>query len=165
MMELLTNVKSWWYSLSVREQRLVSVCGVLLAISLLYLGLIKPLQSRAEAARTRIDSERQLLGWVSSKADELVELRAQGGIVLSDQPLNQLIYSSASRYSVEIIRMTPRDDMMQVWIQPIAFTQLLNWITYLKEQQGVEVAFLDVDRTERAGLVDVKRLQFQKGAN
>ncbi|MGR5540835.1 type II secretion system protein GspM [Vibrio campbellii] len=45
------------------------------------------------------------------------------------------------------------------------FEQLLNWVTYLKEQQGVEVAFLDVDRTERTGVVDVKRLQFQKGGN
>ncbi|WP_436317783.1 type II secretion system protein M [Vibrio agarivorans] len=165
MMEQLVTVKNWWQGLSQREQRLVGICVGFTLLGILYWGLVQPLQARAENARMRIDSERQLLSWVSSKADEVTELRAQGGIVTSNQPLNQLIYSSASRYQVEIIRMTPRDDMMQVWVQPIPFEQLLNWVTYLKEQQGVEVAFLDVDRTERTGVVDVKRLQFQKGGN
>ncbi|WP_264874500.1 type II secretion system protein M [Vibrio agarivorans] len=165
MMEQLATVKNWWQGLSQREQRLVGICVGFTLLGILYWGLVQPLQARAENARMRIDSERQLLSWVSSKADEVTELRAQGGIVTSNQPLNQLIYSSASRYKVEIIRMTPRDDMMQVWVQPIPFEQLLNWVTYLKEQQGVEVAFLDVDRSERAGVVDVKRLQFQKGGN
>ncbi|MDR9826377.1 type II secretion system protein M [Vibrio sp. FNV 38] len=164
-MEQLARLKNWWQSLSQREQRLVAMCAGFAFIGILYWGLIQPLQARAEGARMRIDAERQLLSWVSTKADEVTELRAQGGIVTSNQPLNQLIYSSAGRYNVDIIRMTPRDEMMQVWVQPIPFQQLLNWITYLKEQQGVEVAFLDVDRTDRDGLVDVKRLQFQVGSN
>ncbi|MDW3171057.1 type II secretion system protein GspM, partial [Vibrio sp. Y184] len=44
-----------------------------------------------------------------------------------------------------------------------AFNQLVDWLRYLKEQQGIEVEFLDIDRTDQAGMIDVNRLQFKRG--
>ena len=41
--------------------------------------------------------------------------------------------------------------------------QLVDWLRYLKEQQGIEVEFLDIDRTDQAGMIDVNRLQFKRG--
>ncbi|WP_295900001.1 type II secretion system protein M [uncultured Vibrio sp.] len=163
MEKLVTSFKLWWQSISLREQRLVMVCSLLLVIGIGYWGIIEPMNQRSVQAQNRINSEKQLLSWVKDKADEIVQLRAQSGLATTTQPLNQVISSSANRFKVELIRIQPRDEMFQVWVQPIEFNQFIRWITYLKEQQGIDVEYLDVERTERSGVVEIKRLQFKRG--
>ncbi|MGR5235854.1 type II secretion system protein M [Vibrio alfacsensis] len=163
MKNLISPVQAWWSSISQREQRLVMGCGAIAAVGLIYWGILQPMNQRAELAQSRIQSEKQLLNWVQDKADDITALRQSGGVSFSNQPLNQVVSSSARRYKVELIRVQPRNDSVQVWIKPLAFNQMVDWLRYLKEQQGIEVEFLDIDRTEQAGMIDVNRLQFKRG--
>ncbi|MGR5112050.1 type II secretion system protein M [Vibrio jasicida] len=163
MKNLIAQAQAWWNSISQREQRLVMGGGVIAIIGMIYWGLLQPMNQRAELAQTRIQSEKQLLNWVQDKADEITALRKSGGVSFSNQPLNQLVSSSARRYKVELIRVQPRNESVQVWIKPLAFNQMVDWLRYLKEQQGIEVEFLDIDRTDQAGMIDVNRLQFKRG--
>ncbi len=163
MKNLISQVQSWWSGISQREQRMMMGCGVLVIVGLVYWGILQPMSQRAELAQSRIQSERQLLAWVQEKADDITALRKSGGVTYSNQPLNQLVSSSARRYKVELIRVQPRNESVQVWIKPLAFNQLVDWLRYLKEQQGIEVEFLDIDRTEQAGMIEVNRLQFKRG--
>ncbi|EIA1340866.1 type II secretion system protein M [Vibrio parahaemolyticus] len=163
MKNLISQAQAWWSGISQREQRLVMGCGALAILGILYWGLLQPMSQRAELAQSRIQSEKQLLTWVQDKADDITALRKSSGVSYSNQPLNQLISSSARRFKVELIRVQPRNDSVQVWIKPLAFNQLVDWLRYLKEQQGIEVEFLDIDRTDQAGMIDVNRLQFKRG--
>lgn len=163
MTNLLNMFQAWWSSISQREQRLVVVCGVFGLIGLIYWGVLQPINAHAEQAQLRIQSEKQLLSWVSEKADELTALRASGGVSFSDQPLNQVIASSARQFKVELQRVQPRNEMLQVWVAPMPFDRLVDWLTFLKEKQGIEVEFMDIDRGKEPGLVEVNRLQFKRG--
>ncbi|UQA52392.1 type II secretion system protein M [Vibrio sp. ED002] len=163
MKNLIAQAQAWWNSISQREQRLMMGGGVIAIIGMIYWGLLQPMNQRAELAQTRIQSEKQLLNWVQDKADDITALRKSGGVSFSNQPLNQLVSSSARRYKVELIRVQPRNESVQVWIKPLAFNQMVDWLRYLKEQQGIEVEFLDIDRTDQAGMIDVNRLQFKRG--
>lgn len=163
MKNLIAQVQTWWSSISQREQRMTMGCAALVIVGLIYWGILQPMSQRAELAQSRIQSERQLLAWVQDKADDITTLRKSGGVTYSNQPLNQLVSSSARRYNVELIRVQPRNESVQVWIKPLAFNQLVDWLRYLKEQQGIEVEFLDIDRTEQAGMIEVNRLQFKRG--
>ncbi len=163
MKNLIAQAQAWWSSISQREQRMVIGCGALVIIGLVYWGLLQPTGQRAELAQSRIQSEKQLLDWVQDKADNIIALRKSGGVTYSNQPLNQVVSSSARRFKVELIRVQPRNESVQVWIKPLAFNQLIDWLRHLKEQQGIEVEFLDIDRTEQAGMIDVNRLQFKRG--
>ncbi|CAE6879459.1 GSP) for the export of proteins [Vibrio sp. B1FLJ16] len=163
MKNLISQIQTWWSSISQREQRMVMGCGALVIIGLIYWGILQPVSQRAELAQSRIQSERQLLEWVQDKADDITALRKSGGVTYSNQPLNQLVSSSARRFKVELIRVQPRNESVQVWIKPLAFNQLIDWLRHLKEQQGIEVEFLDIDRTDQAGMIDVNRLQFKRG--
>ncbi|WP_045596120.1 type II secretion system protein M [Vibrio vulnificus] len=163
MTNLLNMFQAWWSSISQREQRLVVVCGVFGLIGLIYWGVLQPINARAEQAQLRIQTEKQLLSWVSEKADELTSLRASGGVSFSNQPLNQVIASSARQFKVELQRVQPRNEMLQVWVAPMPFNRLVDWLTFLKEKQGIEVEFMDIDRGKESGLVEVNRLQFKRG--
>lgn len=163
MKNLIAQAQTWWSSISQREQRLVMGGGIIAIIGMIYWGVFQPMNQRAELAQSRIQSEKQLLTWVQDKADDISALRKSGGVSFSNQPLNQVVSSSARRYKVELIRVQPRNDSVQVWIKPLAFNQMVDWLRYLKEQQGIEVEFLDIDRTDQAGMIDVNRLQFKRG--
>ncbi|MCG6213617.1 MULTISPECIES: type II secretion system protein M [Vibrio] len=162
---LQASLQTWWSGISQREQRLVLMCGGLLFLGVLYWGILQPLQQRSDAAKARIVSEQQLLQWVQSTADDIVALRGQGGVARTSQTLNQVITNSTRQFNIELIRVQPRGDMMQVWVQPLPFSQLVAWIAYLKEKQGVDVEYMDLDRGKVSGVVEVKRLQLKRGTS
>lgn len=164
MKGLLLNAQSWWLSISQREQRLVVVCSLVMIVGLIYWGILAPFAQRTELAQQRIQSERQLLSWVREQADEIVIKRQAGGVKVSNLPLNQTITSSTSRFSIELIRMQPRNDQLQVWIKPIPFEFFVNWLFYLQDNHGVTVEIMDIDKADQSGVVEVNRLQFKRGS-
>ena len=89
MKQLLSTLQTWWVGTSQREQRLLIVCSVLLFLGVIYWGILQPVSQRAEMATNRIQSEKQLLNWVKDKADNISQLRAQGGVASSSLPLNR----------------------------------------------------------------------------
>ena len=155
----------WWQSISTRERRLVSAGLGLFIVGFVYWGIFQPLTERTEQAKLRLNSERQLLQWVTTSADNIVTLRAKNGVRGSQRsmPINQVVSSTASRFDIELIRMQPRDDMLQVWIQPLPFNTLVNWLAELRDNYGLQVLFLDINRAEKQGVVEVNRLQFKRG--
>lgn len=157
-------IQAWWQPLSMRERYLVFACSFMLAIGLIYWGIYQPLVQSREQAQLRLNNEKQLLSWVTNSANSISQLKKQGARanIETNQPLNQIISSSATRYNVELIRMQPRDEMLQVWLQPIPFEQLINWLTELRDHYGINVVFLDINRSATSGVVDVNRLQFQR---
>lgn len=163
MKGLLLNLQSWWLSISQREQRLVIACSLVTVLGIIYWGILAPFAQRTEMAQSRIQSERQLLSWVKQKADDISQQRQAGGVVVSKEPLNRVITSSTNRFSVELIRMQPRNDQLQVWIKPIPFEFFVNWLFYLQDNHGVTVEILDIDKADQSGVIEVNRLQFTRG--
>lgn len=155
---------SWWSSISQREQRMLIVCSFLLLLFGIYWGVIQPISEQKKAAEISVNNEQQLLRWVSDKADHIVELRSLGGISTSNEPFNQVISTSSKSYNIELIRIQPRDEMLQVWIKPVKFDQLIHWLAFLQQKKGVQVEFMDISESDIEGMVEVKRLQLKRGS-
>lgn len=158
-------MNAWWKALSAREQRLVLGGGGALIIAVLYWGLWQPLANRAVVAENRLQNERQLLSWVSTKADEITTLRGQSGSTgsVSNKGLNQVVNETTRRFRIELIRMQPRSEAVQVWVKPLPFNTLVNWLAFLKDEHGIDAQFLDVSKADSAGMVEVSRLQLGRG--
>ncbi|WP_165310031.1 type II secretion system protein M [Vibrio ziniensis] len=161
--KLITPLQSWWQSINQREKIMVVVCSLLMIAAIVFWGVLQPLNERNSQAKNRIQSEKQLLAWVSENADKITTLRKQGGVVRTSTPLNQIVTTTTRQFKIELIRVQPRGEMMQVWVQPLPFSQLVAWIAHLKEQQGVDVEFMDIKRGKQSGLVEVQRLQLKRG--
>lgn len=156
---------AYWKGLSRREQRLLSVASAVLVVGVLYWGVVTPLQERAEQAQQRLNSERSLLSWVDGKAAEIQALRRVAGNSgqVNALPLNQSVTTSVKRYNLEIVRLQPQQEEIQVWLKPMPFNSLISWLDYLSINHGVEVKFIDVGKTDTQGVVEVKRLQLGRG--
>lgn len=163
MNQLKHSIYAWWSGITQREQRLMIVCISLIALASIYWGIVQPISERSELAQARISSEKQLLSWVEGKADNIAALRRSGGRAYSNTPLNQVVSSSTKRYRIELVRIQPRDESLQVWVQPVPFNQFIDWLTFLKETQDIGVEFMDLSASDASGVVEVKRLQLKRG--
>lgn len=166
MQGLKQAILTYWSGLSLREQRMLVIALSFGLVAAIYWGGVAPLKQQSENAQLRLSSEKQLLSWVKDQADTITQLRKTSNAPrASSVPLNQLLSSSTSRYGIELIRLQPRDEMVQVWVQPLSFNKLMNWLVYLRQEQGIDVAFFDINETDNAGIVEVKRLQFKRAGN
>ncbi|KMV29441.1 type II secretion system protein M [Photobacterium swingsii] len=158
-------MKAWWKALSLREQRLMLGAGGALLIAVFYWGLWQPLATRAETAQQRINSERQLLDWVGKKANQIVSLRgnSSSSAGISDKGLNQVVNETTTRFRIELIRMQPRSEAVQVWVKPVPFNTLVNWLAFLRDEHGIDAQFLDISKADQNGVVEVNRLQLGRG--
>ncbi|MGF1769402.1 type II secretion system protein M [Enterovibrio makurazakiensis] len=159
------TILAYWQGLSKREQRLMGVATAVLLLGGLYWGVVSPLQARAEQAQQRVNSEKNLLAWVNGKAAEIQSLRVTAGSrgQASALPLNQSVTTSVKRYNLEIVRLQPQQEQIQVWLKPMPFNTLLSWLDFLSVSHGVQVKFIDIGKTDKSGLVEVKRLQLGRG--
>ncbi|MGF1762490.1 type II secretion system protein M [Aliivibrio kagoshimensis] len=158
-------MRTWWSNLSNRERNLLLVAVFFLLFATLYWGLLKPLSNKSVMVESRLNSEQKLLTWVEKRADAIVALRGSNQSTTLDRfkPLNQVIPASSKQFNIELIRMQPRDNKVQVWIKPVPFSSLIQWLAYIKETEGVEVEFLDIKRTDIKGVVELSRLQLGRG--
>ncbi|MBY3789264.1 type II secretion system protein M [Photobacterium carnosum] len=160
----MAEIKAWWKALSQREQHLLLGAGSALMIAILYWGIWQPLNQRAIDAQNKINQQRQLLNWVEHKANQITALKRAGGTVnVSDEGLNQVINETTTRFKIDLIRMQPRNDALQVWVQPLPFDTLVNWLVYLQQSFGINTQFIDLSKTDKNGMVEVNRLQLGRG--
>lgn len=156
---------AYWKGLSRREQRLMGVAGAVLILGGLYWGVVSPLQARAEQAQQRLVSERNLLVWVNGKKADIEMLRRQSGNrgQVTALPLNQAVTTSVKRFDLEIVRLQPQQEELQVWLKPMPFNALISWLDFLSINHGISVKFIDIGKNSVDGMVDVKRLQLGRG--
>ncbi|MDW6002642.1 type II secretion system protein M [Vibrio mangrovi] len=154
---------SWWKTLSSREQRLLLATVSLSVLALLYGGIVRPMQEQSLLAENRLTSEQNLLAWVTEQADLLIQLRGRGDTTVSEEPLNQAVAGSTSKFGIQLIRMQPKSSGLQIWIEPVSFNQFIDWLAFLRRQYGIRVMVMDIDRAEKNGMIEVKRLEFIRG--
>ena len=157
--------KAWWKQLSQRESILI-ICGaIVVGLAILFLGIIQPMKDNLEHSQQQLRVQQKLWSWMSEQADKI---HALGGSSSQNHgeallPINQAVSESAGRYKIELIRMQPKDEALQVWINPVAFNTLMSWISELQESQQIKVDFLNLSLSDSPGLVEVSRLQFNRG--
>ncbi len=152
---------TYWRGISQREQQMFIGVTIVVVIALFYVAIIEPIKTRAEQAQQDVKIESELSAWVTQKSAQLQSLRASSGSSAgrSNVPLNQAITSSISRYGLEIERLQPQQDTIQVWLKAMPFNTLTQWLEDLEKNFGVHVIFIEVSATDITGVVEVRRLQ------
>ncbi|KEY91384.1 general secretion pathway protein M [Candidatus Photodesmus blepharus] len=141
----------------------MTIFSALFAIFIVYFGTCNLLNKRVHAAESRFSFEKELLTWVTKKANEINKLRIESGSINPTQSLSEVISFSACGHKVELIRIKPHGGMIQVWTKPIVFGEFVSWLNCLKQEYGVRVELLDIERSNRSGVIEVKHLQFSQG--
>jgi general secretion pathway protein M len=150
------NALRLWYSgLQQREQRFVAVGGVCLAVLLLMMAVLLPLQSAVSTASKRTETKRGDLAWMEQNA---AEIRAGSGqlapetgeapVVLVDRIARELGLASSLRGT------QPNGGGVRVQLEAAPFDILVTWLGRLDQMYGLAVESISVDRAARPGVVN-----------
>lgn len=145
------QLQSWWQSLQKREQQLVLGAGVTLAVAAFYWLLWAPLHLNYQSQQVQLQQVSQQLLQVSNFPVVSTQTKVQGS-------LTDIISSSARTHKIQVSRMQPQNDQMQVMLNDISFDQLLTWLHALQYQHNVSIVQLDLAVADAPGMVRVRRL-------
>lgn len=149
-------------SLSERERILVVVGGIGLVIALFYALVWSPLQTTITTSKKGIANKQELLVWVEQNANKAIQLKqSAGGGRSFTGSLPQAVNQAAARNSIDITRMQPQKDEIQVWVDKASFDSTLSWLQQM-EQMGINIAEADIAETDETGMIKVRRLRLSR---
>ena len=121
----------------------------------------QPLSERREQQETRWQQVVVINTRRSSAAEDIRAARKSA--TPTPAQVSRVISDSASAHSVVIKRIAERGENIQVWIDPVVFNDLLNWLNALDEKYALRVTQIDASAAEKTGMVNVQRLEFGRG--
>ncbi|MDN7124453.1 type II secretion system protein M [Pseudidiomarina terrestris] len=157
-----------WQQLNNRERLLVSLAGIVLAISVVYFALWQPLQSGIEQRQLQRDAQLETLSWVRENTGRYLALKQQSGQPqtgttarraneLGDIP--RLVTEFARAQQLDVGRMNPEGDSLVVVLNDVPFERVLALLDALQAESGLSIEQLDITRGNTPGHVHVRRLK------
>lgn len=152
------NVREWYSGLTRRERNLVMVAGALAAITLLYIGLVWPLQTLHGNGALRLERKTADLAWMRSVAPQVqaaAARTAQGSasgeslVVLVDRTAREAGLGAALRGQSPDGKQGQR-----LRFEGVAFDALVAWLASLEQQHGVRIEAANVDTGAAVGIVN-----------
>jgi general secretion pathway protein M len=151
----MNKVRAWYAGLQEREQRVVAIGGVAVAVLVLVLGILTPLQSAVSSAAKRNEAKREDLAWMQVNAPEiraagnqLAEDTGEAPVVLVDRVAREAGLGGALRGT------QPNGTGVRVQLEAAPFDTLVTWLATLDERYGLAIESITVDRAAQPGLVN-----------
>lgn len=155
-------MKNWWQQLNIREQRLIAVMSLLIAIFILYSLIWQPLNDALVKNKAKLERTQDLFVWVQENTDRYTQAKRSGAKKQNGGSLSSIVTRTSRIKKITITRMQPQGEDLQVWIDEISFEQLLSWLEQLATREGLQVKSIDLSKTDQQGAVRVRRLQLGK---
>ncbi|ASJ98317.1 MULTISPECIES: type II secretion system protein M [Shewanella] len=156
------NIKTWWNGLVLREQQLVAACALVLVLGILYWGIWTPISQAEADAERNLTAQESTLNYVKQTANKIIGLKQAGGQKGFSGSLSAVVTQSAKNYGLEITRMQPQGNKIQIWMDEVPFDSLLDYLSDLVQQKGLSLESIDLAEGETQGFVNVRRIQFSQ---
>jgi general secretion pathway protein M len=156
------NIKTWWNGLILREQQLVGACAVVLVIGIFYWGIWTPITDAERDAERALLAQQNTLSYVKQTANKIAGLQQSGGSKGFSGSLSAAVTQSAKNYGLEITRMQPQGNKIQVWMDEVPFDSLLGYLSDLVQKKGLSLENIDLAQSDTPGFVKVRRIQLSQ---
>jgi general secretion pathway protein M len=166
-MAQLQQLKLWFYSLSLKEQRMVSATVAIIILTLFYLIVWEPIHQGLESAQQKQQAQKEILLWMQEAATEVRTLRSAGGrSIIRDKNkpitlvIEQTVNNAGLKTAVNKIESSGRDGA-RVTLDDAPFNQLLIWLNTMATHNGIQVVSANIARSSNPGRADA-RLAFER---
>ncbi len=149
----MTAVLQWWRGLRASEQQILRVAAVVLALGLFMTLVWQPLHQQLASSQAQAKAASAQLQWLSQQMPLLASSQVATGGSLNDK-----IAQTSRLFGINVSRMQPKNDQLDLMLEDVPFEQLLRWLQTLQQEQGVALVMLEITEAEQAGVVRVRRL-------
>lgn len=166
-MEKLQQLKQWFYSLALKEQRMVLATAAVIILTLFYLVVWEPIHLALDTERQKQQSQKEILLWMQDAAAEVKALQATGGrntIRDKNKPttlvVEQTIDTAGLKTSLSKLESSGKNGA-RVTLNEASFNQVLVWLNTLATYNGIHVVSANLERTSQPGKTNA-RLTFER---
>ena len=153
-------MKQWLSSLNTRERQMLMSGVGLLVIILLYLMVWEPLSEQREELKTSVRAQQNTYAWMQQAESEIKKLAGrsrqeknhEGSMLGTISNSAKLILKGAVLKRVE----EDRQQGVRVWIEQVAFDDLVRWLGQIQQQYGIRVSSLVSEKHNKSGRVNVR---------
>ncbi|MCE9680135.1 type II secretion system protein M [Shewanella sp. AS1] len=156
------NIKAWWNGLILREQQLVAACGVMLVVGIGYWGIWTPISNAEADAERALQAQQNTLNYVKQTANKIAGLKQAGGKQVYSGSLSTAVTQGAKSFGLEITRMQPQGNKIQVWMDEVPFNSLLGYLSDLVQEKGMSLDNIELAQSDTPGFVKVRRIQLSQ---
>lgn len=149
------QILGWWHGLQPREQQLVTIASAVAGLGLFYWLIWQPVHNHHQRQQQALSLAQQQLAQLQQA---LPQLRQSGTATRSGGSLAQIVSNSARQHGIQVSRMQPQNEQLQLVLEDASFEKLLQWLYQLQEQHGVNLVNLDLSETGKSGIVRVRRM-------
>jgi general secretion pathway protein M len=151
------KVRAWYLGLPARDRRMVAIGAGVLAILLLFGGLLLPLNSAVSNALARSEARRADLAWMRANESEirtgslvLPRDTSEAPVVLVDRVGRENGLSSAFRGT----QPSAGGHGVRVQLEAASFDTMINWLGALEQHYGLTIETVTVERGAKPGIVN-----------
>lgn len=152
---MIERLKPWWGQRTLREQRLLIAMAALLAVTILWLGLVRPMDGALADARARHGRAVLALGEARGRAEAIRRLEGRPAPALPI-PLPAFVQQQASEAGFDRARVEPRGGGgAAITIDAVRPPAFFGWIAMLEQRHGLLIDRL-VARTNADATLSVQ---------
>jgi general secretion pathway protein M len=157
----MNGLRQYWHNLSTRDQRVLSVGGLLVIGILLYALAWAPLQDKLRQLRPQVASQSADLAWMQQQADTIRKLKqaspaSSGGNKL---PLLTVVDQTAKamriRQFIKQIQPGKESGTAKVWFDKVIFEDWLRWLDKITAR-GIDVTRVSITKSAEFPKVNVR---------
>ena len=155
-------MKNWFNSLQARERQLVILAGVVVAVFFFYVFVWQPLDKNTTRLSGLVERQKKVYSAMLQMAPRIQSLQRvskTSRTVNTNTSLTALIYQTgqAKLKGAQLKRVEEgQKRSVRVWVEKVAFDDMLLWLEELSKQYSISVDSLVADREAEAGRVNVR---------
>lgn len=151
------NARDWLDNLAPPERNLVYLAAALLAVALVYLVLVMPLQKMNAKSAARVAQKSADLAWMRQVAPQAMAAAAAGGAAASSESLVVLVDRTGRQAGLgsALRDQSPSGEHgLRLRLEAAPFDTLVTWLATLQQQYGVTIESAAIDAAGAPGLVN-----------
>lgn len=157
---MIAAVKAWWISLTERDQYVLSIGGVILAIYLFYQLIISPLNTATVIkSRLYIDKKETLFWMEQQRIPSSQKMKLEGNLLSIFS--TQLKKSSFAQFPFQL--QQAGESRVQLTFNEVPYSDFLIWLKLLNEEYPMAITEFNVEKTKTPGVVKLKLIAESKG--
>jgi len=156
----INSLQQRFASLPPKDRLALTVLGVFLSLLIVIYLLILPANRFAAEASVHHQQRAELMAWMQANEGAARMLSGQNSAQprpSQGQSILSLASQSAQTHNISFKRFEPfGEDGLRIWLDNIAFNDMLMWLTQVQDQYGVEVHQASIDRGKSNGMITAK---------
>lgn len=162
-------MKQWWSGLQSSERRIMILGAVALGLILPYFAVWLPIQDDVAVLQKQVQEQQAVKRWMNQASTEVKQLSGGGSALKprDGRSLLAVVDQTAKRSGLGsgLKRLEPEGQAaVKVWLEQVAFDDMLRWLSGLEQKNGLTVATITIDRQDVPGRVNARMTLEMPGA-